>query len=143
MEITLQKKKDNEQVYKIYVKIYFFWENVLVNLFTDRIISWKEKKMQTLLLKRQWSKQPLIMTGKRFCNYQKCPTVLSEEFKKSYSCFSQVKSYLTKPTQSLLKWAVLCKSCQGFQKLHCFSLHQNFLNPLRGLVYSIPTSIIS
>ena len=76
--------------------------------------------MQTLLLKRQWSKQPLIMTGKRFCNYQKCPTVLSEEFKKSYSRFSQVKSYLTKPTQSLLKQAVLCKSCQGFQKLHLF-----------------------
>ena len=51
MEITLQKKKDNESVYKIYVKTYFFWEDVLVNLFTDKIISWKEKKMQTLIKK--------------------------------------------------------------------------------------------
>ena len=43
----------------------------------------------------------------KFDNYQKCPTVLFEEFKKSYSSFSQVKFYLTKPTQSALKWAVL------------------------------------
>ena len=33
-------------------------------------------------------------------NHQECPTVLSKEFKKIYSCFIQVKFYLKKLTQS-------------------------------------------
>ena len=73
-----------------YLRKHVFWENALVNLFTDQIFyiikrkqnasSFLKTLIEIVVAHRRMIAKSFFVLGK-ICNYQKFPTALTKEFK--------------------------------------------------------------